>query len=636
MSQTAKLLQAATSHHQAGRFEEAEKAYHKLLLAEAINIDGLRLLGGLYLQTGQHQRAVDYLEKAARQLPRDVEILTNLGVALHRVGRSQDAIKRYQEALEAKPDYMTALSNLGGLYQEAHNFEGAIAVLEKVVSLSPDNHSVHFNYGNALLTAGRTSDAVGAYERALQIKPDFLEAMINLGMALSQSGKGSEANKWLGIARTWFDKALEVDPKNVVALNNIANVLRQEGRAEEAVSYYKRAIEIQPDYVEASINLATSLRDLNRSEEGLESCIQALRLRPDSANARINMGVMLQDLMRHQEAVDVFTEALKYKPSSLDAKWDKSLSLLALGQYEEGWKLHETGLGVAHMRGEYFSPDRRWNGEDIKGKRLLIWSEQGFGDSLQFIRYAELCKARGARIFVLCPRPLKKLFSNIPSVDEVPDKIENDDVDCHVPMMSLPHIFGTTLETIPTKIPYLQISEQKRVEWADKFGAKKGLNVGLVWAGNPREHQINAHMADRRRSMSLDMLRPLFDIEGITFYNLQMGAKAAQIDECGLRERFVDLMGSVKDFEDTAAIVEHLDLVISVDTSVVHLVGGMGKPVWIMSRFDACWRWLLNQEISPWYPTARVFGQVVTGDWTGVIEGVRQALLEKVAAEKRS
>jgi len=227
---------------------------------------------------------------------------------------------------------------------------------------------------------------------------------------------------------------------------------------------------------------------------------------------------------------------------------------------------------------------------------------------------------------------VRRLLSRLPFIDALPESVEEKDFDTHVPMMSLPFIFGTLLETIPAKIPYLKIADETRQEWAPKLKDKSGFKVGLVWAGNPRENQINAHMADRRRSIDLEMLRPLFDIRGIRFYNLQMGAKAAQIDRCGLRDRFIDLMGDVKDFEDTGAIVEHLDLVISVDTSVVHLAAGMGKPVWVLSRFDACWRWLENRPDSPWYPTVRVFGQPSYGDWGAVIEAVRQALV----AEKPS
>ncbi|MGB9153044.1 MAG: tetratricopeptide repeat protein, partial [Alphaproteobacteria bacterium] len=587
MPHAAKLLHTATTHHQAGQLAEAEKAYQKLLRVEAANADALRLLGGLYLQTGRQAQAVEYLERAVRLLPKDAETLTNLGTGLRGLGRLDEAVLRYQQALAVRPTYLDALNNLGGLYHESGRASQALEIYGQVLRLEPESASAHFNYGNSLLAAGRGGEAIGRYEHALKLKPDYMEAMINLGMALSLAGKGEQSRQWLQIARSWFDKALKADPKNTTAMNNIGNVLRQQGKPEEAYSYYSEALRLRPDYMQAYINMASSLRDLGRLDEAIESCRAALRLQPDSTDARINLGASLQDMARHEEAIECFAEVLQLKPTSLDARWNTSLSLLALGRYEEGLPLHEVGLGVSHMRGDYPSAERRWNGEDITGKRLLIWCEQGFGDDLQFVRYAQLCKARGCVVIVLCPWPLRPLFRNCPFIDVLPESIEESDFDVHVPMMSLPYIFSTTVETIPAPIPYLFVSEAARAKWKDKFTDKNGFRVGLVWSGNPRENQLNANMIDKRRSMTLAILLPLFDVPDVQFYNLQIGAGVSQIDSCGLRDRMIDLMQEVKNFEDTAAIVEHLDLVISVDTSVVHLVGGMGKPVWVMSRFDA-------------------------------------------------
>ena len=635
MSQASKFLQIAIAHHQSGRMGEAEKAYRKLLRVEVMHADGLRLLGGLYLQTGQMERAVECLKKAVRVLTQDPETLTNLGIALRSVGRGDEAAACYAQALAVQPDYLSALNNLGSLHHDAGRLAEALAVYGQVLHLYPDNPASHFHYGNSLFAAGRAVEAIARYEHALRLKPDYLEAMINLGMTLSQAGKGEQSRQWLGVAQTWFEKALQADPTNTVAMNNIGNVLRQQGRPEEAVSYYREALRLRPDYVQAVINIATSLRDLNRLDEAIESCHHALRLQPNSADVRINLGAFLQDLSRHEEAITHFSAALQIKPSSLDAKWNKSISLLALGRYSEGWDLHEVGRGVAHMRGDHLVSDLHWKGESFVGKRLLLWSEQGLGDTLQFIRYAALCKARGGEVFVLCPKPLRGLLRNCPFIDALPETVEEGDFDLHAPMMSLPHLFETQVETIPAEIPYLFVGAEARARWADRFKDTSGFKVGLVWAGNPRENQISAHMIDRRRSMTLEMLRPLFAVEGVSFYNLQMGAGAAQMDICGLRDRLIDWMPEVKDFEDTGALVENLDLVISVDTSVVHLAGGLGKPVWVLSRFDACWRWLQNRPENPWYPTARVFGQQTAGDWAGVVERVKEELNSRHTGEGR-
>jgi tetratricopeptide (TPR) repeat protein len=635
MSHTNKLLETATTHHQAGRFVDAERAYRKLLRLEAVNIDGLRLLGGLYLQTGQMPLALEYLERAVRLRPHDKEIVTNLGIALRALGRLEDALTQFDAALKLDTDYISALHNRGGLFQSMGRALDASQDFQHVLSLTPQNPIAHFNYGNILYVQGQLREAVAHYEHALKLKNDYLEAMINLGMVLSQMGQAEQSKQWLDIAQCWFEKVLKADPHNVVALNNVGNVLRQKGNPEEALLAYREAIRINPTYAQAVINMATSLRDLNRISEALEAGRLALKLMPESSDARINLGVFLQDVSEHEEAITHFDEALRLKPSSLDAKWNKALSLLSLGDYQNGWQLYETGLGIAHMRGDSLSAERRWRGESFVGKRLLLWAEQGLGDTLQFIRYAQMCKARGGKILVRCPQALQTLLANCASIDAVSDNFEQNDFDFHAPLMSLPFIFDTLLHTIPSSVPYLHVSEAARLRWKNKIFFRREFKVGLVWAGNPRKNQMNAHMIDRRRSMTLEALRPLFDVSGIQFYSLQMGAEAAQIEIYGLKDRIIDFTQEIKDFEDTAALIEQLDLVISVDTSVVHLAGSLGKAIWVMSRSDACWRWLQNRADSPWYPTARIFGQKTPGDWEQVVSSIR-AELEKILEKDRN
>jgi len=627
MHKSAKLLHAAIALHQSGQTEDAEKAYRKVLRRNAVHPDGLRLLGALYLQTGRIRQAAEILAKAAHVVPNDAETLTNLGLSLWRLECVDEAAARLEQALSCRDDYYPALSHLAHLSQARGDAEKAALCFEKMLRLSPLDAAAHYHYGNCLMGAHKCAEAIACYEAAIKIKPDFYEAMINLGIAYSMAGKANRSGEALRKARHWLEEALKTDPDSPTAMNNLGIVLRQLGETEQAAALFESALQKRPAYAEAMINLATSLRDLGQIDKALERIRAALALKPDLADSHTNLGVFLQEQGRHEEALSAFTQALRLSPCSIDAVWNKALSLLALGHYREGWALHETGLGVPHMRGATL-PDRRWQGEDLTGKRLLIRCEQGLGDNLQFIRYAELCKEKGARVIVQCPDALRSLFSNCPYIDGLCAAAETPEFDCHAPIMSLPFIFNTEIETIPRRFPYVHVGEAARRKWAGRF-PKGGFKVGLVWAGNPREELQGAHLVDRRRSMDLENLRPLFEGAGISFYSLQMGAKAAQIDSCGLRDRLIDFMADVKDFEDTAAMIEHLDLVISVDTSVAHLAGGMGKPVWVLSRFDACWRWLQNRPDNPWYPSARVFGQTTRGDWDGVVARVKEALAKK-------
>ena len=471
--------------------------------------------------------------------------------------------------------------------------------------------------------AGRLAEAEQGYLKILEMRPDFVPAHFNLAHILLAQGK-------MRGAITHYEAALRLDPQNFRAFNNLGNMYRAEGDPKEAVRIYRRALEIKPDYPEAFTNLGTALRDLGQYDEALESYKQGLGFKPNFEAAEINLGTLLQRLGRYREAVALYDEILRRAPNSKEAQWNKAMALLALGDYVEGWKLHESGLGDGSKRGPAWI-EKRWDGSPFPGKRLLIRSEQGLGDSLQFVRYAALCKERGGQVLLQCSKPLARLLRNCPFIDAVVADPQDSDFDFQIAMMSLPYIFGTTLETIPAKIPYLFVDDATQEKWAPIFFGAAGFKIGLVWAGSPREIGIDARLMDERRSIDLEMLKPLFACKDVGFYSLQIGKAVGEIAANDLGGRLIDYTNGIEDFLDTAAIVENLDLVISVDTSVVHLAGGLGKPVWVLSRFDACWRWLQNREISPWYPNARVFGQPVLGDWNSVVKNVCDAFGRELA-----
>lgn len=618
MKNSAQLIEGAFRYHQAGLLPEAEQAYLDILKADKRNAHALWLLGTLYLQTNQPERSVECLERALRLEPDNPEILNNIGLALRALGRLDDAKAKYEKAVRVNPHHVQALNNLGSLFYELGNWSEAVRWAERALTVNPKDASAHYNLGNALRAQEKRSDAIAHYEHALHLQPNYVDALVNLGITLCAEDRPDEA-----IAQ--FQQALHLVPDHLQALNNLANALRDKGRFEEAVSLYERVLKLKPDYPEALMNFGVALRDQGKAQEAIQTYEQALRMKPGLAEALVNTGVALQDLGRWEEAVVKHEEALALKAHLVDAQWNMALALLALGRYPEGWALYESGLSKKNKRPAVFTT-KKWDGSVFSGKRLLIWCEQGLGDSLQFIRYVPMCKAKGGKVVVLCPQPLARLFRNTTGVDEVVGAIHESDFDYQIAMMSLPYVFGTTRDTIPADIPYVHVSHEARGKWAPQFLGSKQFRVGLVWAGNPVEHVVQAHLIDQRRSLKLSQMMPILDTRDVQFYSLQMGKAAGQIDELGFRDKIVDLMPAVHDLMDTAAIIENLDLVISVDTSVVHLAGALGKPVWVLSRFDACWRWLQNHETNPWYPTARVFGQSSPGDWETVIGQVAGAL----------
>ena len=386
-------------------------------------------------------------------------------------------------------------------------------------------------------------------------------------------------------------EVLEIDPNHAAARSNLGTALWAEGRPDEAEVQFKKALEIQPEYMEALLNMGTLRHDTGDLEGALEYYDKAHKLRPFNA----------------------------------DLNWRKSIINLARGNYLDGWRLYEDGLGIEGIRGKLLSfKTAPWNGNACN--HLLVCHEQGYGDTLQFIRYAQLCKTRVRRVIVLCPRELHKIISTCPWVDGVIETAHDGDFEDYIYTLSMPHLFKTTLETIPATFPYLFPTPEYVNKWSTRVKESSSkLKVGLVWAGNPRKEQVRFRVIDGKRSMTLAKLEPLLDLP-VQFYSLQKGEGAGQAAKY---PQIINYMGEVDDFIDTAAIINELDLVISVDTSVVHLAGAMGKPVWVLSRKDACWRWLENRVDSPWYPSARIYGQKKVGDWESVILQIR-ADLEKL------
>jgi Flp pilus assembly protein TadD len=494
----------------------------------------------------------------------------------------------------------------------------AVIAFRRSIVLKPNYAQAYCDLGAVFWECGDDANAIKAYYDALAIDPNYSKVLNNLGLILQNKGA-------LAKAANCFGRAIAAKPDYPLPLNNLGVICFSLGKMDEAESLYRRALALKPDYPGALSNLGIILLHRGAFAESISFCKKALALQPDYPEALNNLGNALEATGRLPEAIAVFEKAIALKGDNPDYQNNLAMALLAAGRFEEGWRAYEwrwkTKQFVNVLR-DVAKP--LWRGEATEGRILLVRAEQGFGDTLQFCRYAPLAVARGLRVMLEVQPALVKLMGSLKGVEHVIAQGRPlPDFDLYCPMMSLPAAFNTRLETIPADVPYLAVNAECVNTWRNRLsdGNNKRMKVGLVWAGKPRFNSPDLIAVDRRRSMVPDLLAPLMDIPGIRFYSLQKDGPPAP-KEFGL----IDVMDECGDFADTAAIICNLDLIISVDTAVAHLAGALGKPVWLLNRFDSCWRWLQTGEASPWYPTLRLFRQPTPGDWKSVVACVRNEL----------
>ncbi|BAN22278.1 tetratricopeptide repeat protein [Caballeronia insecticola] len=531
-----------------------------------------------------------------------------------------------RNTVDASPD---AYASAEALYRRGH-IADALSLLER--SALTGTQAPMLNLAAACcLALQRPAQAEAYCRRAIDISPDFADAHSNLGVVLQRSGRVREAE-------AAYRRVLTIRPNHAPAHTNLGRILEMQGAFDAARTSHLRALECNPDEAAAHTNLGACCMQLERFDEAEAAFRHAASLAPHDAGVHFNLGTALKKLVRFEEAEHAYRRALTLRPDHTKARINLAHVLLGTGQMHEGWALFE----ARYERDGWFEPPRTgipmWRGESLAGKSLIVWTEQGFGDSLQFCRYLPMLKAQGlAKLTFVCPAPLRALFSTLDGVDAcitIDDKftaVPPHDYQCL--LMSAPHYCGTTLESVPAALPYLRVPPERARAWRNTLPAG-GFKVGLVWAGDPRNHSAHLHAVDRLRSLSAQAYLPILRVPGATFISLQKGASTQpQIDALPAALRPVDLMNEVKDFADTAAIIEQLDLVITVDTSVAHLAGALNRPVWILSRYDGCWRWLYEgDDSSPWYPRARLFRQTRPGEWDDVIGEVEAALRGVLAA----
>ena len=437
------------------------------------------------------------------------------------------------------------------------------------------------------------------------------------------AGRIRQAEGRLGEAETHYRRSLALEPGQAKAHNNLGCVLQMQGRLAEAIGAFRRALALDPQLAQANQNLSAITRDPESARNAAAAYRRALEANPHDAEAHCNLGNVYRELGMHREAIASFADAIRLSPQYAEAHYSRAEALLLCGELAEGWREYEwrgqvKGLGTPARA--FAQP--LWNGEPLAGKTLLLHAEQGLGDTIQFVRYARLAAERCATVLLECQPQLAGLLRGVPGVAQVIARGEPlPQFDAHLPLLSLPRVFGTTVETVPRDGPYLRADPEKRERWRRELG-EGPLHVGLAWAGRPQQWD------DRKRSISLSTLAPLATLDGVSFHSLQWGEAAAQAVPQEMRlERYGD---RIRDFSDMAALVAVVDLVVTVDTSVAHLAGALGAQTWVLLARAPDWRWLLEREDSPWYPTMRLFRQRSDGDWLDVATRVARALREAV------
>jgi tetratricopeptide (TPR) repeat protein len=632
MNQTSRPLPAsyqvaqASTLFSAGRLMEAEAITRQVLMHQPAHADALNLLGSIALRNGQPDAAAAILQQAASAAPRATGPRINLGHALKAAGRLGEAIEAYRCAVRLKPRDAQAQYALGtGLLADGQ-YEAAEAALREATRAAPQFADAYNNLGHVLRQLGQPAEAEAAFRQALGVDPGQAEWHLNLALAVGEQHRTADAI-------TALRDALSLAPDHVDALHAYGTLLVRTGRFEDAIGPLRRLRARQPGSPDPFAGLAQALTALGEVEEALALAQETVRLVPDSAGARSNLGAALLAVGRLADAADQYEVALELEPQHALGRTGRAFVRLRQGRLEEAWDDYEARLDAQRLGSDQeltllVDPNRlsgeAWDGGPRHGRSLLVYPEQGQGDAIQMARYGALLGSDGPVLWVV-PPSLRRLMIGVVGITRVltpQDEIPPHDLHCSV--MSLPRLFRTSLRTIPGGVPYVHADPVQTEVWRARLAGCTGRKIGLAWQGNPD------YLLDRLRSVPPQQLALLSGARDVVFVSLQLPQPATPPPL-----PLIDLTEELTDFGDTAALIMALDLVITVDTSVAHLAGALGRPVWLLNRFNTDWRWLMDRNDSPWYPTMRIFRQPAPRDWDSVLTEVRAALDGDAAFARR-
>ncbi len=589
------------------------------LVEEPGRLDLRKQLGDLYRDLGQWGKAERCYDGLLEHLPEHrLELSLSLGAVLRQQGKIDQAITLYERAIAENPKVAELYHNLGNALNDVSRYIEAIEIFEAALALKPDYSSAYLGLGIALGKNFQKDKAFDSFKLAIRYNPENKVAYLELGKLLLEHNQPADA-------RICFESALAIDPDYGYALEAMGCVSSDLGDYEAALGYYRQALATGGAWPTLFSNMGNCLMQLERYEDAIEALTTATDLSPTLSVAHYNLGVAYSKLNRLPESIQSYDQAIALVHHYPKAQFNQGLVYLKQGDWEQGW----AGYEYRFQQDSYYEQRQfsqpQWRGQSLKGKRILIAAEQGFGDAIQYARYLPLLKAQGATVLFECPGELMTLFDQCPYIDVLvpkdafsPHQDQTFDVFCY--LMSLPYYFKTQEDTIPASENIFECSRKRQAYWQNRLSGHARKKVGIVWASKP-DNPTSAY-----RSCRLSDFAVFRDIHQVQFYSLQKGEAALSLYSTELGFPVVDLSPDIRDFADTAAIIQNLDLVISVDTSVVHLAGTLRCPTWVLLPFQSDWRWLQNRLDSPWYPSARLFRQEVHQNWRTLFDKVHAAL----------
>jgi tetratricopeptide (TPR) repeat protein len=608
-----------------GRLNDALACFDAIAALTPEDSANLFNRGSVLHKLGRHKDALAAYEEAARRGPPDADTQLNRGNVLQRLGRLEEALAAYDLASQYRNGYPQALYNKGIALQALFRPLEALAAYDAALALDPSHYEASCNRGNALHELGRDEEALGACTYTLRIRPGFLPALANRANILLQMGRAEEAV-------LSCDEVLRQTRAHPQCLCIRGAALQKCGRLEEALATLEEAISLNPNAPEAWVNEGNVLQELNRHREAIPCYQQALRLKSHYAEALSGRGVALKELGRIDEALASFEAALKIKPDYPDARNNRAGVLLLKGSLREGFADFESRWDRTNAPTKTLLSDLpQWDGQELTGRKILVWDEQGLGDLIQFSRYLLSLVAAGADVILLCRKNMHRLLTSLPAPIRLVDTANpHESFDFQCALMSLPYGFRTSLDTIPAPTPYLRPDPNLVAKWADRIGAR-GFRIGIAWHGNK--------FVNLQRSIPLACFARLAAIAGVRLLSLMKDQAQIDVESPGGRLT-IEHMGDDFDqgpgsFMDCAAVMENCELIVTSDTSIAHLAGALGRPVFVALKSVPDWRWLLDRDDCPWYPSMRLFRQAAKGDWDSVFKKIAAATEARLAKKSR-